>query len=233
MNGQFELLNGDCTDLLSQCIERIEYKGLVPVVVTDPPFNVGYHYRSYSDKMNESEYYAWLCELTSLTASVVVHYPEALHRLSIEKHETPERVVSWVYPSNTKRQHRDIAYYGIKPDFRRVTQPFRDPNDKRNRAKVAAGIDARSYDWCEVNQVKNISKEKTEHPCQMPEEVMRRVVGVLPDGIGVIDPFCGSGTTGVACARLGIPFFGIELDERYYEIACERLDRETCQGTLF
>ena len=74
--------------------------------------------------------------------------------------------------------------------------------------------------------MKNVSHEKTEHPCQMPVKAMDDIVGVLPDGVQVIDPFCGSGTTGVACARRGMEFVGIDIDERYAEIAKERIERQ-------
>lgn len=171
------------------------YAGLTPVVVTDPPFNVGYHYNGYSDRMDEGEYYAMLAEVTAQTAAVVIHYPEQLHRLSIEKGEAPERVVSWVYNSNTRKL-------------------------------MAEGKGARLYDWWNVNQVKNVSKAKTGHPCQMPVEVMKNIIGILPDGIGVIDPFLGSGTTAVACAELGVPFIGYEIVEEYAEIANERVKEQ-------
>lgn len=82
------------------------------------------------------------------------------------------------------------------------------------------------YDWWEVNQVKNVSKKGNTHPCVMPLEVMKRIVGILPNGIVVFDPFMGSGTTGVACRQLGIDFIGCELDEEYFEIAKERISEE-------
>lgn len=153
-----------------------------PVIVTDPPFNIGKRYASFGDRLKKDEYFDRLIAvLTALDCPfVVIHYPEALHELSIRLGRAPERVISWVYPSNTRRQHRDIAFYGIKPDFRRVTQPYKNPTDKRVRDRIAKGFGCPSYDWFEVNQVKNVSKDKTTHPCQMPVEVMRRVVGVLP-----------------------------------------------------
>lgn len=62
----------------------------------------------------------------------------------------------------------------------------------------------------------------------MPLEVMKRVIGILPDGITVIDPFMGSGTTGAAVAELNgggcdRRFIGIEMDKNYFEIARERI----------
>lgn len=215
---------GDCRDFLPYGVDLMYSIGLKAVVVTDPPFNIGYHYSGYSDRMGRTEYLNMLMEITAFTLSVVVHYPEALHALSIVKEEIPRRVVSWVYNSNTGKQHRDIAYYGITPDFKRITQPYKNPNDKRVKKLLESGkTGARLYDWWNVDQVKNVSKCKTAHPCQMPLEVMRRAVGVLPDGIGVIDPFCGSGTTLVACKMLGIPFVGYELNPDYADIARERI----------
>ena len=214
---------GDCRDLIEDGVDLMCREGLTPVVVTDPPFNVGYHYDGYGDRMGRTEYMSMLVLVTSLTPSVVIHYPEQLHALSVAKREVPRRVVSWVYNSNTAKQHRDIAFYAVSPDFRRVKQPYKNPNDKRIQKRIAEGKGARLYDWWEVNQVKNVAKCKTAHPCQMPLEVMKRVIGVLPDGIGVIEPYSGSGTTLVACKELGIPFIGYEIVPEYAEITRARL----------
>ena len=81
----------------------------------------------------------------------------------------------------------------------------------------------RLYDWWEINQVKNVSKKNINHPCVMPLEVMKRIIGILPKDIIVYDPFCGTGTTGIACKELGIDFIGTEIDKNYYLIALERL----------
>lgn len=215
------VITGDATGLIATL------RGSESIIVTDPPFNVGYNYRSYHDRMPEADYLAWLAGILGDGPCVVVHYPEMLHKLSIQLGRAPERVVSWVYNSNTAKQHRDIAFYGVAPDFRKVKQPYKNPNDKRVRKLMEQGKGARLYDWWEVNQVKNVSREKTGHPCQMPVEVMERVIGVLPDDAIIVDPFCGSGTTGVACARLGRNFVGIEVDEVYASIARERI-AEAC-----
>lgn len=158
---------------------------------------------------------------------VVIHYPENIVKLSIALGYAPSKIVSWVYNSNTRRQHRVIAYYKIEPDFSLVKQPYKNPTDKRVAERIKNGSKGTNlYDWWNVNQVKNVSKEKTDHPCQMPLEVMEKVVGIIPDDYTIIDPFMGSGTTGVACKKLGRDFIGIELDEKYYNIAKERIENE-------
>ena len=49
----------------------------------------------------------------------------------------------------------------------------------------------------------------------------------------VLDPFMGSGTTGVACVQLGRSFIGIEIEPRYFDLACKRIEEATRQGDLF
>lgn len=155
---------------------------------------------------------------------VVIHYPERIVELSMHTGDIPERIVSWVYNSNTKRQHRDIAFYGVAPDFSKVKQPYKNPNDKRIRKLIENGSTGTDiYDWWNVNQIKNVSKEKTKHPCQMPIEVMKNIISMLPDEYTIVDPFMGSGTTGVACMMLGRDFIGVEMDEEYFKIAKERI----------
>ena len=57
----------------------------------------------------------------------------------------------------------------------------------------------------------------------MPLEVMKNIVGILPEDSIIVDPFMGSGTTGLACKELGRNFIGIELNEEYFNIAKDRL----------
>lgn len=57
-------------------------------------------------------------------------------------------------------------------------------------------------------------------------------VSTLP-GATILDPFMGSGTTGVACVKLGRKFIGIEIDEGYFDIACERIRKAYAQPDMF
>lgn len=197
------------------------------IVVTDPPFNIGYHYREYRDKMNENEYFEMLVGILKMFPSVIIHYPEMLHKLSIISGIVPEKVVAWVYNSNTAKQHRDVAWYNIKPSFVNAWQEYKNPNDKRIKERIKNGSKGgRMYDWWNVNQVKNVSKEKTKHPCQMPLDVMKNIISTLPENSIVFDPFMGSGTTAIACIELGYDFIGCEIDKKYYDIAKERISAD-------
>jgi DNA modification methylase len=204
-----------------------ELDGKKFIIVTDPPYNMGYHYNSYDDNLPEDEYFEFLDSVlfSRQNPFVVIHYPESLYKISFQCGVFPERVVSWVYNSNTPRQHRDIAFFGVKPDFTKVKQPYKNLNDKRIQERIARGIEGgKLYDWWEVSQVKNVSADKYDHPCQIPLEIMERVIGVLPKDYIIVDPFMGTGTTGVACKNLGYDFIGVEIDEKYYDIANDRLN---------
>ena len=222
INKDIELLQGDCLEL----INNDYYKNKKICIVTDPPFNIGYHYNTYKDKIPENEYINKLNYIFSIHNSpfVIIHYPEMLYKIACSLGYPPVRVVSWVYNSNTAKQHRDIAFFKIKPDFKKVRQPYKNPNDKRIKKRIAEGkTGAKIYDWWNINQVKNISKDKTAHPCQMPIKVMENIIGILPENYIILDPFMGSGTTGVACVKNNRKFIGMELDEKYFDIAENRI----------
>lgn len=73
------------------------------------------------------------------------------------------------------------------------------------------------------------------HPCQKPVPLMAWCMdkAKVPEGATVLDPYMGSGTTGIACIRTGRRFIGIEKDPAHYATALERIKRELAQGDLF
>lgn len=78
------------------------------------------------------------------------------------------------------------------------------------------------------------NKEDTGHPTPKPVPLMERLISLFTTtGQTVIDPFMGSGSTGVGCVNLGRKFIGIEIDPKYHEIACTRIDAAYAQGRLF
>jgi len=217
-----EIYNTDCFS----CIEKTVSEVSNPIIVTDPPFNVGYGYDEYVDRLPEEEYLEKLDYIFSLCPSVVIHYPEHLYKLSVKMGKIPMRVISWVYNSNTPRQHRDIAYFGIEPDFHGLGE-YKNPTDKRIAERISEGKKPIGYDWVYADQVKNVSKGVNSHPCQMPLAVMLYVVRTLPHDCTIIDPFMGSGTTCLAAKRNGMEYVGIEISKRYFKIAYNRLNNDS------
>lgn len=230
----YHLFNGDCFEVIISGEVKELLKDRYPIIVTDPPFNIGYKYNEYRDNKEETEYIEDLCELFKKYPFVVIHYPEMIYKISYQVGRFPERVVTWVYNSNLPHQHRDIAYFNIVPDFSLIKGAYKNPTDKRVQELIKEGRAPSIYDWWKVEQVKNVSYEKTQHPCQMPLEVMKNTIGIIPkrDDLIIIDPFMGSGTTGIACRNAGVDFIGIELDKKYFDIATERMKNEYAQETL-
>lgn len=211
-----EIIHGDAREIM-----RTLPRGLV---VTDPPYNVGYHYEDYADNLSADDYQEMLRQ-TCPPPCVILHYAEDLCAMARTLEELPQKMVAWVYPSNTARQWRGIGWWGCKPAFDKEGQDYKNPNDKRIAERIARGERARLYDWWEIDQVKNIGTEKTGHPCQIPTEVMRRILKITDCQLA-IDPFCGSGTTLVAAKQLGIRAIGIERNKNYCELAARRVSQE-------
>jgi site-specific DNA-methyltransferase (adenine-specific) len=74
---------------------------------------------------------------------------------------------------------------------------------------------------------------RKEHPTQKPIELITWCIEQAGNPQTILDPFMGSGTTGVAAAQMGRKFIGIEREPKYFDIACERIERAYAQGTLF
>ena len=72
-----------------------------------------------------------------------------------------------------------------------------------------------------------------DHPCPYPERLVIPIIKGCVFDRGAIDPFMGSGTTGVACVKLGRKFIGIEISREYCDIAVKRMERELAQPMLF
>jgi DNA modification methylase len=75
--------------------------------------------------------------------------------------------------------------------------------------------------------------EERFHPTQKPLQVMKWVLGLCPKADSILDPFMGSGTTGVAAVQAGKRFIGVERDPRYFQIACERIQLAIDQPDMF
>ncbi len=108
-----------------------------------------------------------------------------------------------------------------------------------------ASFDGRSFAECELawTSLDMVVRKFTfwqvkegiqrQHPTQKPVALMEWCLGFLPDAKTILDPFMGSGTTLVACAKLGRKGIGIELDPDYFEIACKRVRDAYAQPDLF
>lgn len=217
-----QLINKDFRAFLAEApseeLEKLTF-------ATDPPYNIGFPYNSYRDKLSNKEYINLLGELKGLKGAII-QYPIPTIESVVQALGTPSDMLFWCYASNLPHQTRVISIYGTKADLNAVHQPYRNPNDKRIKARIEAGSQgARMYDWfSDIAPVKNVSKQKGIHPSPVPVALMERIILMTTQpGDTVFDPFAGSGTTGVAAINTGRNFIGCEVDAAYYKYAVQRL----------
>lgn len=202
-------------------------------IVTDPPYNVGYAYPDYDDNMCSIDYIKMLNKLKP-HKTIMVHYAEDFCGDVRDAMGKPDRCVSWCYSSNLRRQSRMIAWFGCKPDFNKVKQPYKDEKDKRNienRKKGSTG--ARIYDWwSDIQLVKNVSKCKVKtFTNQMPVALLERIILITTKpGDTILDPFFGSGSLYFACKNTGRKCIGIEQSDAHLKSFKERLQIEGIEG---
>ena len=95
--------------------------------------------------------------------------------------------------------------------------------------------------WCSQQKAARIFnyprakalQDGKQHPTEKPLQLIQWCMGHIPDSQTILDPFMGSGTTGVACVKLGRKFIGVELDPTYFSIACRRIEEAYKQPDLF
>lgn len=197
----------------------------INLICTDPPYNIGFKYNEHNDNMSDMDY-TMMLKYFSGKASVFIHYPEETIKYLTPALGVPCEMVAWVYNANTNRKFRLISWYNCKPDFSKIKQPYKNINDKRIQNRIANGCEGSDlYDWWEINIVKNVSDEKTEHPCQIPLQIMERIILLTTEkGDTIFDPFMGSATTAIACLKTGRNFIGCEKDKKYFKIGMDRIE---------
>lgn len=214
-----KIIQGDFREYLHLFTEDV-------FVISDPPYNQGYHYVDYADNLEIDEYAQMLEQAFSNNKSVVIHYPEETINILSKILHNCQQSVAWIYNSNTAKQHRLISWWNCNPDLTRVGQPYKNPTDKRIAKRIAEGKQARLYDWWNINQVKNVSKNHA-HPCPIPLELAERIILTTTDpGDTIIDPFAGSGTILLAAKKHSRKYIGFEINPEYVKIAQDRLKQE-------
>ena len=76
-------------------------------------------------------------------------------------------------------------------------------------------------------------RDGNQHPTQKPVDLMKWCIDIAGNPQTILDPFMGSGTTGVAAVQMGRSFIGIEREKQYFDIACERIEKAQLQTDMF
>lgn len=222
------LWNGDCLELMKNIPDNS-----VDLIVTDPPYNIsrknnfhtlkGRHGMDYGEWDKNFDVTGWInlavSKLKSGGSIVCFNSFENIGQIASEYRNNNIAVkclLRWEktnpFPRNVNRlfvNNIEVALWGVKGKG----WVFNKPKDiPYHTGKFISPI--------------VMGKEKTKHPTQKPEKIISEIIGILSNENDLIlDPFMGSGTTGVACKHLNRKFIGIELDKEYFEIAKDRIKK--------
>ena len=206
---------GDCTLYQGDCLEIMPTLGDVEAVVTDPPYGINWVPRvNHRDQL-------WRDDVAFDPApflSVGDYHLFWGGQYFASKLPDCEGWLTWVKRPTQHDFSNDQRSYST------TELAWRDWGKARFIAHVwdggmRAGA-AENRTFC--------------HPSQKPIEVMEWCIRQVPDDAQtILDPFMGSGTTGVACAKMGRKFIGIELEPKYFDIACKRIEDAYAQPDLF
>jgi DNA modification methylase len=194
------------------------------LIITDPPYNVGWKYDSYKDNLSENEYLDLFKNFKGFKL-VVIHYIEDIIKYIVPTMGVPTKCIQWVYNSNMPRNHRTIAFFNCKPDMNKVKRMPKQLDDKRNYDSNGDIKLVRINDWWKIPIVVNVSKEKEDYSCQIPEKVIERIIKTVAENEIIFDPFMGTGTTLAVANKLNKKYIGADISEKAYNITKKRLQK--------
>jgi len=213
---------GDATLYHGDCLEILPTLDKVDAVVTDPPYGIAWskphlearRSRPHSGIVNDSDCSVRDTALLYSSRSIVCGSFQAPFP------QDTKQVLIWHKPG-------DSGLFGAVAGYRRDIEPiFICGSWKKD------GVDRSSVIRAKAEFRGHTAKKTESHPHAKPVDLFEQLILSISPEI-IVDPFMGSGTTGVACANLGRKFMGIEIERKYFDIACERIEAAYAQGRLF
>ena len=213
--GDATLYLGDCREVMAAWPECLRVSG----VVTDPPFGIGFKYESHVDDPASYPDFIW-----SVVERAERHVVDGGPIFVWQASPNLRRLAEW-FPRDWRLFCAAKNFVQMRPTAMQFSY---DPVVvwwKPGVKPWSAGTASKDFHIANTAPViaspENIEKQ---HPCPRPLDQILHVVEqwCQPDST-ILDPFMGSGTTGVACAKLGRRFVGIEIEPKYFEIACKRI----------
>jgi len=242
-NFRNKVLNDDVLKVLKQLPDES-----VDMVYGDPDYNVGINYagKKYTTKWNE--YISWYIELAKESMRVLkptgnlfmINYPKQNAHLRVKYLDDNTYDVQdyvWTYNTNVGHSpkrfttaHRSILHCRKTKNNNfykdQVAAPYKNPTDKRILNNLANGSKGRMpYSWFYFDLVKNVSKDKTFHSCQIPLPLVEMLIrSCTQDNDDVFILFGGSGSEIVLCKNLKRNFISCEIHSDYYQMILDRLE---------
>ena len=203
-----EEIIGDAALYLGDCLEILPTLGKVDAVVTDPPYGVSVSRGDGKIGLGNNARIAG--DIKPPDISWIAKYPAIIWGGNNFCDQVPRSTgwLVWFKYHSEKSEHSqaEIAWTNCVRTIRHYSEAY--------------------HGFMRANDGWN-------HPTQKPPRLMQWCLGFLPNAEVILDPFMGSGTTGVACAKLGRRFIGIEIEPKYFDIACRRIEEAYRQPRLF
>ena len=235
---------GDVIDLLKELPDKS-----IDMIYSDPDYNVGIKYNGKSYKKKFDEYIDWYIKLAKESFRVLkdegnmffINYPKQNAYLRVKYldnvcYDVHDYV--WIYNTNVGHSpkrfttaHRSVLHCRKTKNNKwykdQVAEPYQNPNDKRIRERIEKGQKGRMpYSWMYYDLVKNVSREKTFHSCQIPIKLFEKLLlASTKENDTVLIHFGGSGNEILKTLELKRNFLSAEIDEKYYKMIKERLEK--------
>ena len=202
------IIIGDATLYLGDCMDILPTLGKVDAVITDPPFGVGNFVQVSGnvrgEKVNWNE--------SGPSA-------EFFHLL---KEKSTHRII-W-----------GANYFNCFEGAGGLVWVKNQPMPNMSKAEMASTSWGNKVELINLTWTNYVNTKESDHPCERPVGLYKWCIEQVPkQPQTILDPFMGSGTTGVAAIQMGRKFIGIEREPKYFEIACQRIEQAVAQGQLF
>ncbi len=244
-NSRNKIFNRDVMEVLAELPDNS-----VDMIYGDPDYNVGIVYAGNSYTSRWKEYIDWYVKLSAECLRVLkpdgnlfmMNYPKQnawLRVKFLDEHAFDVQDYVWVYNTNVGHSprrfttaHRSILHVRKSAHNKfykeQVAQPYKNPDDKRIKQRLADGHNGRMpYSWFYHDLVKNVSKDKTFHACQIPLNLVEMLIKAsTQEGDDVFILFAGSGSEIVLTKGLKRNYISCELHTDYYEMILDRLKND-------
>lgn len=228
--GNCELYIGDCREIMKGMPD-----GAVDIVFTSPPYNCGLPYETYDDNLSEEEFHQFNCEWFTECVRVMAEnsrmYIVCSDKLMFDLKNISEttkarfsQLLVWCKPNLSGGAGK------ISGDWNYLTENIILFRKGKRTPMVSTNTNTHNFFVIPSPQT-NFVKDKKLHIAQFPVELPKRILSRTPGNV-VMDPFMGSGTTGVACVQMNRKFIGIEIEPKYFEIAVNRIKKAQQQIRL-
>lgn len=205
---------GNAKLYLGDCLEILPHLPKVDACITDPPYGIGIDGQKGSDRKNGSQL-------------------RKAHDFMGWDDKTPTQELFSLILSKAKTQVIwGGNYFGLPPSRGWMVW---------DKAQKGLTMSDGELAWTNLEKPLRIFQlhrthlwqEGPQHPTQKPLSLMTWCIEQAGNPQTILDPFMGSGTTGVAAIQLGRSFIGIEREIKYFDIACKRIEQAVAQGQLF